>query len=365
MQSKFSEDFNDVLVAPKYLPCVSLIMPFEPKMGLKKELDYKLKTACDKVEKELTGNYPPEKAEPVIKRLKKIISNLNYYTHKKSIAIFISPIIEKVYYLDMQIDEKVIIDESFEIRDLIYSKKQIHKYLLAVLSSKWTKIYIGNSHTMMRITSNVSDNIQAYKNDRHDKIANFSDEKKFKEILIDKFLMHTDNGLHLLLQSYKLPLFIMGTSKIIGHFKSLTRNTRHIIDCIPGSFEEKTEAELLHLMDPYISDWKKVIQTNLIQLIDESMSNKKLAVGVNEVWKCAAQKRGRLLVVEKNFVYPARHGANPDVIFNKDDFQKNAFYIKDAVDDIIEKVIAGGGDVEFVDEGVLSKFQKIVLIEYY
>lgn len=365
METKFKKEFEDVLEAPKYLPCISLIMPFEPKLGLKKELDYKLKTACDKIEKEITGNYPEEKAGPVISKLKKVLAGLNYYTHKKSIAIFVSPVIDKVYYLDMPIEEKIIIDESFEIRDLIYSKKQVHKYLLAVLSAKWTKVYIGNTHTMMRITTNVSENILAYRNDRHEKVANFTDEKKLKEKLIDKFLMHTDNGLNLLLQSYKLPLFVIGTPKIIGHFKSITKNTRHVIDYIPGSFEEKTEAELLHLMDPFVSDWKKVVQTNLLHVIDESMSKKKLAIGIAEVWKYATQKRGRLLVVEKNFIYPARHGSSPEVIFSNEDFRKNAFYIKDAVDDIIEKVIASGGDVEFVDEGVLSEYQKIVLIEYF
>ena len=365
METIYREAFGEVLNAPNYLPCISLIMPFEPKLGLKKELDYKLKTACDKIEKEITGNYPEEKAEPVIARLKSVLSSLNYYTHKKSIAIFVSPVIEKVYYLDMQIEEKIIIDESFEIRDLIYSKKQIHKYLLAVLSAKWTKVYIGNTHTMMRITSNVSDNIMAYKNDGHDKIANFSDEKKMKEILIDKFLRHTDNGLNLLLQSYHLPLFVIGTPKVLGHFKSITKNQKHVITYISGSFEEKTEAELLHLMDAHVSDWKKVVQTKLIQMIDESMGKKRLAIGIKDVWKYATQKRGRLLVVEKNYIYPARHSSDPETIFSNGDFQKNAFYIKDAVDDIIEKVIASGGDVEFVDEGVLEKYQKIVLIEYF
>ena len=140
MQMNLSEQFAEVLTATKYLPCVSIIMPFEPKMGLKKELDYKLKTAADKIEKELIANYPSEKATPVIKKIHKVLNELNYYTHKKSIAIFVSPLIDKVYYLDMVVEEKVIIDESFEIRDLIYSKKEIHKYLLAVLSSKWTKI---------------------------------------------------------------------------------------------------------------------------------------------------------------------------------------------------------------------------------
>ena len=326
MQNNLAEQFAEVLSAPKYLPCVSILMPFDPKMGLKKELDHKIKTAVDKIEKELNLTYPAEKAAPVIEKLHRVLNELNYYTHKKSIAIFISPIIDKVYYLDMPIEEKIIIDESFEIRDLIYSKKEVHKYLLAVLSSKWTKIFLGNTTQFIRVTSNVPDNIEAYNNDISEKIANYSDENKRKEILLDKFLMHTDNGLSLLLQAYKLPLFVMGTAKTIGHFKSITHNSRHVIDYIPGSFEEKTESEFHKIMEPYITDWKLIQQKRLLSQIDESMSYKKLAAGIADVWKAASLRRGRLLVVEKNYVYPAQHSADPNVIYKRDEINKSAFY---------------------------------------
>ena len=365
MHTNLMESFAEVLTAPKYLPCISLIMPFDPKMGLKKELDYKLKIAVDKIEKEIETNYPEEKSFPVMKKLHKVIEELNYNTHKKSIAIFVSPLIEKVYYLDMPVEEKIIIDESFEIRDLVYSKKEIHKYLLAVLSSKWTKIYLGNTVHFIRITSNVPDNIEAYKNDIGEKIANFSDENKRKEILLNKFLMHTDNGLTLLLNAYKLPLFVMGTSKTIGHFKALSHNIKHIIDYIPGNFEESTEAEFHKTMTPYLQNWKIVQQKKIMNQIDEAMGCKKLVFGINDVWKAAGEKRGRLLIVEKNFIFPAQHGSSPDVIYKNDDLVQKPFYIKDAVDDIIEKVLASGGDVEFVDEGILKDFNKVALIEYF
>ena len=40
-------------------------------------------------------------------------------------------------------------------------------------------------------------------------------------------------------------------------------------------------------------------------------------------------------------------------------------FLKDAVDDVIEKVLASGGDVEFVDEGLLDQYGHIAVIEYY
>jgi len=69
--------------------------------------------------------------------------------------------------------------------------------------------------------------------------------------------------------------------------------------------------------------------------------------------------------VEKNFMYPAVQGASPDIIYQYKNSVNNAFYIKDAVDDLIEKVLANGGDVEFVDGQLLKNYDSIVLIEYY
>jgi len=177
--------------------------------------------------------------------------------------------------------------------------------------------------------------------------------------------MHADNGLHWLLQSYKLPVFVMGTAKTIGHFKSISKNLKQVIDFIPGNYEEKSEYELQQLMLPHLHDWKQIKYKKLLSQIDESMGHKKLAVGIEAVWTSATMKRGRLLVVEKNYVFPAMHSASPEIIYGKEDQDQKAFYIKDAVDDVIEKVLASGGDVEFVEEGILNQFQKIALIEYY
>jgi hypothetical protein len=83
------------------------------------------------------------------------------------------------------------------------------------------------------------------------------------------------------------------------------------------------------------------------------------------VWKAASEKKGRLLVIEKNYVCPARQGDQRENIYISSDLVNNDFHIKDAVDDTIEMVLQSGGDVEFVDEGVLSDYQKIALMEYY
>ena len=365
MTHNIAGQYAEVLEATRYFPSISLIMPFESKINLETEMAHKLKVASDRIENELEKNFPEDQVKPVLKKFRQVISELKLEPDKKTVAIFVSPLIQKVYYLDQPIEEKIIIDDSFEVRDLIYSKKNINRYVLAILSGRETKVFLNNGGEFIPLALNVPDHVEAYRNDMNEKTANFSDQQEQKEIVFDKFLRHTDNGLAAILQELGLPVFIMGTDKTIGHFKTITHNVKSVIAYIPGNYEETAFPELHKILEPYIAEWKIIKQLRLLKMVDEAMSQKKLAVGIKEVWKAASEKRGRLLVVEKNFVYPAQHGANPDVIYGYDETINSAFYIKDAVDDVIQKVLSSGGDVEFVEEGVLQEYLKIVLIEYY
>jgi hypothetical protein len=263
--------YQELISATKYQPCISLIMPFEPKMGLQRELSHRLKLAGEKIERMLAAVYPTEQYQLVLDKFDELLNKLNFNTYKKSIAIFVSPLMEKVYYLDIAVEETIIMDDSFEIRDLIYSKKQLHKYILAVLSAKWCKIYLGNTRQFIRISLTKPESVEAYRNHIPEKVANFSDENKRKEIILDKFLRHADKGLENVLKMYRLPLFVMGTSRTIGHFKSITRHQQQVIQYIPGNFEDHTESELQHIMRPHLFDWNALLQSNLLKQLEDAM----------------------------------------------------------------------------------------------
>ena len=365
MNPVITSEILEVMEAVHYRPAVSIIMPFEPKMSLKIELTHSLKTAADKVEQELQENYPDEMGMLVMQKLRAIIKGLNINTHKKSIAIYVSPVFEKVLYLDIAVEEKIIVDESFEIRDLVYSKKQLHKYLVMLLSGKESRMYLGNSTTFVRIVSNTPESVYAYINDMPERVANFSDMSERKEIVMDKFLHHIDNSLDIILNAYHLPLFVLGTERIMGHFKKLTKHAGAVIQYVQGNYEEATVQELNEILEPHITDWKKVKEKDLLNQLEEAAGKKKLAVGMRDVWREAMSHKGRLLLVEKNYMYAAQHGSSEDVIYKAVEPYSKFSYIKDAVDDVMEKVLENGGDVEFVDKDVLKDYQHIALVQYY
>jgi hypothetical protein len=365
MNPVVTPEIMEVMGAVQYQPAVSIIIPFEPKMSAKSELSHALKLALDKVESELLKDYPGDLASLMIRKITSLIDHLNFNTHKKSIALYASPVFEKVLYLDIPVEEKIIIDKSFEIRDLVYSKKQLHKYIVLVLSERDCRMYLGNTNTFIRIVSNTPETIYAYVNQVPQRVANFSDISERREIMMDKFIHHIDNTLSIVLEAYHLPLFVLGTKKMMGHFKKLSKNTGKVVECIHGNYTESSEEELRKALSPHIEDWQKVLQKDVLNQLEEAASRKKLAVGMRDVWREAMNRKGRLLVVEKNYMYAAQQGASDDIIYKAVEPYNKFSCIKDAVDDVIEKVLTNGGDVEFVDADVLKDYQHIALVQFY
>lgn len=360
MKAVFISEMQEVVEAAHYCPSVSIILPFEPKMSLKQEITHSLNIIEDQVKQELLDNYPGEIGLLVFQKLRAIIKTLNFNTHKKSIAIYVSPVFEKVLYLDIAVEEKVIVDDSFEIRDLLYNKKQLHKYLVLLLSGKESRMFLGNCSTFVRIVSNTPESVSSYINDMPSRVANFSDMSERKEIVMEKFLHHVDAALDIILNSYRLPLFVLGTEKMLGQFKKLTKHTGSVIDYIQGNYEAATQQELLGVLSPYIADWKRVKLKDLLNQLEEAAGKGKLALGMKKVWREAMNHKGRLLVVEKDYMYPAHPHDKAEI--DKVIAPYNKFsYIRDAVDDVIEKVLENGGDVEFVDKD-LMKGHRIALV---
>ena len=364
MNTVLTPEIREVMETVLYHPAVSVFMAFEPKMSLKTVLVHSLEICARRVEKEILEKYPGEAGALVIQKLQVIFRDINFNTYKKSIAIFLSPVFEKVLYLDFVVEERIIIDKSFEIRDLVYCKKQSRQYLVLLMSGKASLMFVGNSSTLVRIVSNTAGLFYDSANEVQDSGVNFSDISKCKDISTDKFLHHIDNVLDIILNAYRLPLFVLAAEQIMARFKNLNRHAGAVIKYVPGNYEEVALTQLKKILEPHIADWKKVKQKDLLNQLEDAAGKKKLAVGMVDVFREAMKCKGRLLVVEKNYIYSSGNGSNDKIIFNAIKPYNKFSYIKNTVDEVMEKVLENGGDVEFAEEGLLKDYQQIALIQY-
>jgi Bacterial archaeo-eukaryotic release factor family 3 len=354
---------REAIATVQFLPAVSIIMPFTPVITLKKTLEYSLKNVMGKVEAMLSTHYTVEKAIPVIIKLRNLISSLNYNTHKKSIAIFVSPVVEKVYYFGIEMEEKIVIDPSFTISDLVCCKKEKQEYLILLLSDKFSKMYLGDGTQLELIKSNSLINTQGSENITAEKMADFAFVADQKECITNMFLFQMDQGLSIILKSYPLPVFVIGQEKLLEHFKKITKNDENLVHFIHGNYEEASESDLGCVMKHFLSFWNKLKQQHLLKQIKKAKEQNKLRIGIEEISKATTGNRGKLLIVEKKLVNHSQTSKTYNPFFKTDSNCNEVFFIKDEVDDIIKNVFENGGDVEFIDDELLKDHRHIVLIE--
>ncbi len=342
-----------------YFPCVAMTLPVEAGVAPVKHLQ----ELTEKITLELSDKYKKERVAPILNKLNDTFLKINYNGTKKSVAIFVSPIHETVIHLDVPLEEAVFTDETFEIRDLLYSLQPSDKYLVLVQSGTSFRMFLGDNNKLMGLKVSIPDNIAAYKNDIAEKIEYFTDTTDRKEIMMDKFIHHIDKELEHVLNLYNLPVFVLGTERMSGHFKKYTHNGNAVLGYIHGNYDEATAYQLANVIGPHLIELRNKENKELSTKIEDALSANRLSIGIEEVWRSAMDKKGKLLIVENNYSYP--HTEDEHGNMNTDLENVRPSLIKDAVDVIIEEVLESGGEVKFVDQEMMKDLQHIAMFLYY
>ncbi|MFT4156214.1 hypothetical protein [Parafilimonas sp.] len=346
-----------LLTAAKCQPCISVIMPFEPKMHSRAAIEQSLKITVDKIKQELHKNFSKETADKMLGKLQQVTGQLDFNTHKKSVAIYVSPLMEKLYYLDIEVREKILTDTSFEIREIIRNKKYTHEFLLLVISTGNEKIYAGNENKLQLIIANNA--MQAQRGLRGP-VAGFAEASAIKETAQKKFLHYVNSTLLHILKIHPLPLFVMAPQKTMGYLQNISYHQINFSGFVHGNFDDATESELLKALGPQLKNLSTVKEKHLMKRLKAAHHDRRLVTGIHDVWLRAGRRHKQLLVVEKDFYCAAFVTEKGETIFSNIDTE-NKVIAKDAVDNIIEMVLENGGDVEFADD--LKAYNRIALIE--
>lgn len=365
MNLTIDPELKEIINATHYRPALSVILPLKANISMTEEMAHVFKIAADKAETELIKHYPQEQCTLIMDKLRSVFSGMVIPPKKKGLAVYISPVFQKAIFLTVPVQEKIQVDESFEIRDLLNDKKQQNRFLLLTFNGARAKLYLADPAGLVSLPSNIQLSIEQFVNDAPEKVGNFSDAKERKRILEDKFLRHVDAELGNILLSHNLPVLVLATEKTIGHYKKITRHSEVIFAYGRGYREELTLTELTDLIAPHLNAWKLKRETRLLERLDEAASRKLLTSGIKDVWQQVATGAYGLLIVEQNYRFAAQRGANPETIEAISEPYNDFSYLRDAVDDAIETLLKNGGDVAFVADDRLAHYDHIALIRDY
>lgn len=330
MKPVLSAQQNAVVQSTASTPAITIVLPFEPKMVKKHELEFQLKLHQQKAEQQLLDKYASDIAVPVIRKLQHIVKKINYNSFRKSLVIHVSSSQEKVLYLDMELESRLIMDKPFSILEVLSLKKEIRKFVVLQLGLQQSNFYLYDGR-MTRLRSNSLSHTRFIK-----KYKDLCQVNSRNEI----FLRYTDEALDEIVRQNPYPVFIIGSDDQIKKFREQTVHSFNISGFIAAGDAEMNERKIRVLLKATIGDWKIIHQQSLLVRAETSFTRKRLARGIDEVISQVKKRNGKLMLVEK----------------------KEAPLKDDIMDSILEMAVINGCDIEFVDAGLLHQFGHIALI---
>ena len=354
------------LLDQKAFPAISLILPVHPQFPDVKLDSEHMISVLKNIEKKLNGRYGLERTQLMIQKVKNVISTIESKHLLKTLLIYVSPETEKVISLPYAVEEKIIIDSSFEVRDLIYAAQKNINYLLVIISQKGVKTFNGDLFELKSIEfADMPENVKDVSNEHSFPSLDYLDNKAFDEKNLHNYLRFIDDVLEKSLKQNGTPVVIMGNVKILGYFRLYTQNTKRIIGYVEGNYEHVSLPEIKSKAEPIIQKRLLDDEKKAISELEEAVNANKYNAGITEVWRSAAEGKGRLLLVEKNYSVRARRGMDEYSIFPDDSESNLHNVLSDAVDDVIELILKKNGEVIFVENGKLKSFERIALINRY
>ena len=357
---------EQLIKAKKTFPSISIILPTNTKYPHFKHDEEKLKLVINELEEQLVNEFPHSIADPLIAKLSKVYQEIDFTHLSKGLAIYVSREQEKIIHLPFPVEEKIIIDKSFEVRDLLYATKHTFDYLVMIISSNGNKLFKGFNRSLTEIKlEDAPKDVNEWKIDLPTKVGNFTDAEVVKDETLEKYLRDIDKSLSAELKLLDFPVVICSVERIISKYKRITKNQNSILDYVTGNFEHATIPEIQSKLAVVFDKKNAKEEEKYLDLLNDAIGKDAFASGINEVWRVAMEQRGRILLVEKNYTCPAKYGITKYTLVTKDVDIDSMYTIKDAVDDLIEIVLKFGGDVIFVEDGKLLDHNRIALITYF
>jgi hypothetical protein len=261
--------------------------------------------------------------------------------------------------LPFAVPERVVVDDAFETRDLARGLARSPRYRLLALAEKPTRLLESDGSTLMEVHGAGFPMFVEGAHGEPIPSGGYSPHSSRSEEQYRQFFRRVDQALRAHAAADPLPVVIAGTERDLAYFDQVTEHAAWIIGRLPGNHELTRPAELERLAMPILENHLGEQRAAAVTELVETIGSGRAVVGIKPTWQCALAGRGRVLLVEEDFEYPARvvdRRLEPAGNFDAPEV------LDDAVDTLVDIVLEQGGDAVFLEPGALGTHGPIAML---
>ncbi len=363
------------LLSQKGNTCISVIVPLA-KYGPDREQNNRLiDTAIHKAEQLWHQLYPARPHDWWLTKILQLKEKLDPVHPPQTIGFFISDQIEQVCPFPFVTKEKIVIGNSFEIRDLLKKSQDDQPYLLLTLTLQQARLYQGQytQLTPLKQTGlsaifkeafeyNPPSRSTSYAGQAHVK----SFEKEKQDVIEERATQHFKKADEIIRHYHTLttPLVVMADQELLALYQKVTSISADCLLPVQKDPAHLSEHQLGSVCWPVIKKFLDVQLGKQIERYQEAIGTGHTREGLQPCWRAAQEGNCLLLLVDESYHAPGFIGSDAYYLFRKPPLQKHQI-VTDAVDDLIELVLEKNGTVLLAEPDILPFGKKLLLITRY
>lgn len=345
-------------------PSITITMPTHRSFPENQKDQLVAKNLIAEVTNRLLSEFSKRELEPILKRLEQTAEEIDFRNSLDGLTMFVNRDFSRIVYLPFTLKKRVVIDETFMTRDLVFAMNRTPRYWVLALSEQPTRLFEGTGNSLEEIKEEGFPITHTGPGGAESLPGGFGKRKSaYRDERHEQFFRKVDDTFRSYYLDDPLPLMVVGVDRFQSFFNKVSKHQSAIMATLTGSHDKTTPHELAKIVWPVMKEKFKENRMKVFEDLEIAKSQQKIVSTIGEVWRLANQGRGRLLVVEEGYHFTAKLDEKGH-LFPADESREGTL-LEDAVDDVIEVVLSKQGEVVFVENGNLEKHQRIALILRY
>jgi hypothetical protein len=345
-------------------PSVSLLTPTHRTAPANKRDRIVVKNLVSKAIERLHKEFSKREVAAVVKSLEGLVAKLDWQHLEDGLALFASRDEAHAITLPFKVKARVQVDATFATRDLVFTLNRTARYRVLVLTEKPTRLYEARARDLTEYTR-APFPLEHTGPGGRDKLPGGKgvNASAVRDDAHRQFFRRVDEALEALQKVDRQPVVLVGIERYLAFYQEIARDPDSIIGMITNSDANPNPATLGKTVWPVFQSGSTLRRSRALARLSEAVRANRHASGMHQVWRAAFEKRVQVLLVEQDFSYPADLGPEGATLLPFTGKGEGA--MDDAVDELIERVMADGGEVFFYEPGTLDTHQQIAGILRY
>lgn len=301
-------------------------------------------------------------AAPLVRELERQVAAIDLRRTLGGMAIFVSAEHAGVYLLPVPLTPRVVIDDTFATRDLVFAMNRSPRYWVLALSAQPTRLFEGVRDTLVEVRGGDFPMVHETP-EANESLPEMTERSKLEEAWHRQFFREVDQALAAYTKADPLPICVVGVERWLAYFQNVTDH-KDVVATVTGNHDQTPPHELGKLVWPVVADALSARRRRALDALDAAVGAQRFASGLGEAWRRAQEGRGQLLLVEQDYHQAARLDEATKELHLVAAGDEDAT-MADAVDDLIELVLDKQGDVAFVEDGELEGHGRVALTLRY